>query len=399
MLKLEKRGNKEWEFVHPDGYGDTLDQLGMGCNLLADEDYFEAEKAFKDIINEMPDHLDAIHHLALVYERTERLEEARVLWEKAVAMARKAYSEEFVEGKDILPWLMLDNRPFLRCLHGLGCSCRNGGRIKESNKIFLEMLRFNPGDNQGIRALAIQSLFALGKPLKVLEICERYPQDCMAETLYGRVLAFYQLGDEEKAGENLTIAVELLPKVASAIIKKTMKQPRKMDQVYLTVGGDDEAYLYRMDNRYFWEETDGAIEWMKEKVQGIKEPEPRRVEQKQENREVKITKKMRKQLRELAWTAYKREMDLALNELYDQFPNWKDKKITEFDMNELIHKFHDGISRDLWKHYVGCAGRDEFLVADAFSRGILSDEEIQSELRKKLFSQIQFCKELANEEN
>jgi len=390
MLKLKRLGNKEWEFVHPDGYDDTLDLLGSGCDLLEAEDYGEAEKVFKDIINEMPDHLDAIHHLALVYERTERLKEAGVLWGKAVAMARKAYPAEFAEGKDLLPWVMLDNRPFLRCLHGMGCIYRDTGRIEEANDIFLEMLKFNPGDNQGIRSLAIQSFFTLGKPLEVLEICERYPDDGMAETLFGRTLAYYQTGDKKRAGESLILAVEMLPKVAKAIIKKTIRKPKNMNRGYITMGGDDEAYAYRMDNRCFWEETEGAIEWMKDKLKGEKDQGPGT----QENGDIKITKKMRKQLRELAWTAYRREMDRALNGLYDNFLQWKTKKIDEFDMNELIHKFHDGISRDLWKRYVGYPGKPEFLTADALSRGILTDEDVPGELREKLSSQIRFCKEM-----
>jgi len=394
MLKLKKIGDKEWEFVHPDGYGDTLDLLGRGCDLLEEEDYSEAERVFKDIIYEIPDHLDAIHHLALVYERTGRGEEAGVLWEKAVAMARKAYPAEFVKEKDILPWLMLDNRPFLRCLHGVGCAYRDTGKIKEANEIFLEMLRCNPGDNQGIRALAIQSFFALGKPSEVLEICERFPQDCMSETLYGQPLAYYQIGDKKRAGETLATAIEILPKVAKAILKKTMREPKNMGRGYITVGGDDEAYAYRMENQCFWKETAGAIDWIKNKVEGKKNSGPKTMRHKQENEDKKITKKMRKQLRELAWTAYRREMEVALDDIYNQFSRWKDKKITEFEMNELIHQFHDGISRDLWKHYVGRPGKDEFLVAGAFSRGILTDEDVPIEIREKLTSQIQFYKEL-----
>ncbi|MEA3490261.1 MAG: tetratricopeptide repeat protein [Candidatus Omnitrophota bacterium] len=395
MLKLKRRGKKEWEFVHPDGYDDTLDLLGSGCDLLEVGDYGEAEKAFKDIINEMPDHLDAIHHLALVYERTGRLEEAGVLWEKAVAMARKAYPAEFVEGKDLLPWLMIDNRPFLRCLHGVACIYRDTGRIEEANDIFLEMLRFNPGDNQGIRALVIQSFFMLGKPLKVLEICEEYPNDGMPETLYGKTLACFQAGDKKRAGESLALAIELLPKVAKAIVKKTMRAPKNINPGYITVGGDDEAYEFRMNNRCFWEETNGAIEWMEDKLKGIRGQGHGKAEHKQGNGGIKISKKMRKQLRELAWTAYRRETELALDGLYNKFSQWKKKKISEFEMNELIHSFHDGISRDLWKHYAGHPVQNEFLVADALVRDILTDEDVPGEIREKLSSQIKFYKELS----
>ena len=51
----------------------------------------------------------------------------------------------------VLPWGLIDNRPFLRCLHGVGlCSWRLGER-KEAAKTFARMLWLNPSDNQGAR--------------------------------------------------------------------------------------------------------------------------------------------------------------------------------------------------------------------------------------------------------
>jgi hypothetical protein len=52
-----------------------------------------------------------------------------------------------------LPWGYLDNRPFLRCLHGYGLCLWRGARFDEAGRVFDRMLWFNPTDNQGVRFL------------------------------------------------------------------------------------------------------------------------------------------------------------------------------------------------------------------------------------------------------
>jgi tetratricopeptide (TPR) repeat protein len=53
----------------------------------------------------------------------------------------------------LLPWGHLDNRPFLRCLHGYGLCLWRLGRAEEAAGVFERMLWLNPSDNQGARFL------------------------------------------------------------------------------------------------------------------------------------------------------------------------------------------------------------------------------------------------------
>jgi len=53
----------------------------------------------------------------------------------------------------VLPWGHLDNRPFLRCMHGFGLCLWRLGQFPEAARIFKRMLWLNPSDNQGIRLL------------------------------------------------------------------------------------------------------------------------------------------------------------------------------------------------------------------------------------------------------
>jgi hypothetical protein len=57
-------------------------------------------------------------------------------------------------GKDfggLLPWGCIDNRPFLRCLHGYSLCLWRFGRMRDAEKVFTRMLWLNPTDNQGAR--------------------------------------------------------------------------------------------------------------------------------------------------------------------------------------------------------------------------------------------------------
>jgi len=51
----------------------------------------------------------------------------------------------------VLPWGWIDNRPFLRCMHGFGLWLWRLKRFRDARSIFDRMLWLNPSDNQGVR--------------------------------------------------------------------------------------------------------------------------------------------------------------------------------------------------------------------------------------------------------
>jgi tetratricopeptide (TPR) repeat protein len=51
----------------------------------------------------------------------------------------------------VLLWGHIDNRPFLRCMHGYGLCLWRLGRYDEAVRVFEKMLWLNPSDNQGVR--------------------------------------------------------------------------------------------------------------------------------------------------------------------------------------------------------------------------------------------------------
>ena len=77
MLKLSTVAPHEWEFVYPDVYNDLMDEFYTGCDSYENGNLDEAERIFKAVLAQMPDHLDAIHHLAMVLSDRDLLDQAR----------------------------------------------------------------------------------------------------------------------------------------------------------------------------------------------------------------------------------------------------------------------------------------------------------------------------------
>jgi len=272
MLKLSKVGSHEWEFVYPKIYNQLMDEFHRGCELFEEGNLPAAESIFKSVLAQMPDHLDAIHHLAMVQSEQGLVGQARDLWEQSIRIGRKAFPPEFEPNRDRLEWGWLDNRPFLRCLHGLALAIDDEGKAIESLKLFRELLSLNPNDNQGVRALAVEASLKLGKFEDVLEITKKYPDDMMPETLYGRALAFFKLGQRRRANISLREAIEYLPRVAKELLKTKHRLPKEAMTNGVEVGGADEAYYYWERSGPLWTEDAPALEWLRVTVKSAAEP-------------------------------------------------------------------------------------------------------------------------------
>ncbi len=91
--------------------------------------------------------LDAHAHLGnLVFDQDARL--ALAHYERGVQIGELSLGEKF-EG--VLPWGLIDNRPFLRCLHGYGFCLWRLKRFEEAEAVFNRLLWLSPSDNLGLR--------------------------------------------------------------------------------------------------------------------------------------------------------------------------------------------------------------------------------------------------------
>ena len=93
--------------------------------------------------------LDAHSHLGN-FVFVNRPQDAVRHYEVGLRIGELSLGDNFI---GVLPWDLIDNRPFLRCMHGYGLCLWRLGRFDEVERIFQQILWLNPSDNQGVRFL------------------------------------------------------------------------------------------------------------------------------------------------------------------------------------------------------------------------------------------------------
>lgn len=105
-----------------------------------------------------------------------------------------------------------------------------------------------------------------------------------------------------------------------------------------------------------------------------------------------IPKPIKKALREYTGKAYEAELRKELEALSAKFDEWKAGKLDNFDLTEVIHKFHNGPARELYTKY-NYSPPLEMLVAQAIVTGLLKKEDIRPEVLEYLSNAIAFYEE------
>ena len=183
---------------------------------------------------------------------------SRQILQRGEALRQAVLSKLKAQNRE-LPWGFLNNRPMLTLVQYFIDALE-----KTSPGECLALMRWsvtvaNPTDNTGLRGPLIHKLIELGKPREAIDIAAAYPDD-FAEIEYGRVLALFVDQQAEAAQASLRKAVERWPKAWKMLHAANPKQPRSKNPGYITVGGDDEAWHYRIDHRDLWQST-GALRW------------------------------------------------------------------------------------------------------------------------------------------
>lgn len=204
-----------------------------------------------------PDCADA--YALLAEEKARSAAEARAYWEEAVKAGQRALGEEFAEYEGHF-WGFHETRPYMRARAGLAETLWQLGRSEEAFGHWREMLRLNPGDNQGIRYVLLTHLLEAGEDEHAGALLDDY-DDAAASWLYDRALWFFRTeGEGPAANAALREAVEQNPHVPEYVLGRKRVPARAPD----TIGWGDgsEAKAYAVFRRASWKATPGALAWL-----------------------------------------------------------------------------------------------------------------------------------------
>lgn len=100
------------------------------------------------------------------------------------------------------------------------------------------------------------------------------------------------------------------------------------------------------------------------------------------------SKKIKRELRELAAQAYENELAFELTKLEKSFTEWRNGSISSSELNHRVHRHETGASKSLYKKYN--YGDMHLNVAYAIVTGIVDDQAASEDLKKAIASFINF---------
>ena len=93
-----------------------------------------------------------------------------------------------------------------------------------------------------------------------------------------------------------------------------------------------------------------------------------------------LPKPVKKKLAELVCSAHEKALRQELLKLQTDFDRWQRGEIDSFDLADLIHKFHDGPSREIYKQFSYTRNADlPMIAAYAIQARLLDAADIPSD--------------------
>lgn len=203
-------------------------------------------------------------HLVLAHAAAEKRKfaEARLLFDEALAAAKRVVSAETLEQYAGDIWAVPHLRPYLRVCQerSMFIWYNEEGNREEAISGMNELLRLDPDDHLGVRYALISWLLAMGRLKDVERLFREYPEDGSVHWAYSRALLTYRKsGPGEKATELLRKAFKVNPFVPLLIIGQIDFEEEFPE--FIEEGDISEAEEYVFEGIEAWGATEGAIEW------------------------------------------------------------------------------------------------------------------------------------------
>jgi len=215
-----------------------------------------------------PDCADAY---VLLAEATTDPHRARDLYEQAKQAGERAIGPEMFAQllQDHAFWSYIESRPYMRARMGLSdvlwALDERQAAINEQQ----EMLRLNPGDNQGVRYGLLSRLLIVGDDLALKQaekLLKHYPDEMSAFWAYNRLLlTLLRKGGGREAEAALEQAMDANPFVPFYLVG-ALPPPKQMPEYY-GMGDQNEAITYLAEGgAEAWATHNQHILWLAESL-------------------------------------------------------------------------------------------------------------------------------------
>lgn len=261
MPFLQEISANSWAFDddYPEGAEAQFEEA-LACWDAGNED--KAEELLRSLLLVVPNHIDALHHLAMIFASQGLELEAYLSWREAVRVGMEGIPAEFSWHAGRMLWGYLSNRPFLRAYHALGLHLQAHQGAAKAIEVFARLVSVNPNDNLGARYVLMQALLDTGDWTKAATLFRSYPDDVGPDIAYSGPVALLHLGEMENAKIGLERAVNINRRVAIELLKTRHVRPVEEHPGYM--GGAEEAFDYWERNRVHWARDSKVLKLLKE---------------------------------------------------------------------------------------------------------------------------------------
>jgi tetratricopeptide (TPR) repeat protein len=219
------------------------------------------EKLAREALEICPDCADA--YVLLAEETARTPQEAKQLYEEGVKAGERALGPEAFEEDAGHFWGLMETRPYMRARAGLAeCLWALGDR-PQAIAHYTDMLRLNPGDNQGLRYELANCLLGEGNDEALGKLLKQYDDDASAVWRYTRALWLFRTEGASRAAHKALIEALYGNPFVPAYLLAIKKMPRQRP-AYIGFGDENEAVVYVGDHAGHWLETPKALEWFAE---------------------------------------------------------------------------------------------------------------------------------------
>ncbi len=225
----------------------------------------KAKKNIEMTLQMDPDCIEAHEYLGL---REKAAPISLIFFKAGIEIGRRLFGGKYLEENKGYFWGIQETRAYMRCLANYSEILYALGKTEASVKVMEEMLELNPNDNQGMRDLLMLYLIQLGETKKFRKYAAQYKDDSTAFPLFNRALFEFQTkGETDKTNNYLKAALKYNPFVAPKILSGKL-----MDKIPDTygIGDENEARYYAVVAQPVWQNTAGAVEWLRKHTWTIK---------------------------------------------------------------------------------------------------------------------------------
>jgi hypothetical protein len=182
-------------------------------------------------------------------------------YEQAVAGGVRAIGPDGFEQMAGEFWGHLETRPYMRARLGLARTLEAVGRGADAVEHYREMLRLNPGDNQGVRYMLVVALLAQHRDDEAGALLDEHADEATALLAYARVLWSFRTGGASAASRAALDAAVRINAHALTYLLDPEKAPVERSP-YISFGGRDGGAYVEEELGDLFETTPGALEWL-----------------------------------------------------------------------------------------------------------------------------------------